>query len=154
MVLAVADAYLHWVKTILMPIDYAMPADNTLRQARKMLNDRGENWKVLLLGTFRGPFTPISQSVAIHDDLKRKTLEQLAIQRDLLRDSGAANGMTFELLAYMGSLENIVNYLSHEQKVDCLLLSTDLHANREEFGKVLSRVRCPILVIPAIGKEV
>ena len=154
MVLSVADVYLHRVKTILIPIDHAMPTDHTLRQAREMLNGRGENWKVLLLGTFRGPFAPISRAVAIHDDLKRKTLEQLAFQRDLLRDSGSANGITFELLAYMGSLENIVHYLSQEEKVDCLLLSTDLHANKDQFAKLLSRVHCPVLVIPAIGKEV
>lgn len=111
--------------------------------------DPEEKCKVLLLGTFRGPFVPVSRSVAIHDDLKRKTLEQLASRRDEIQHSEAGKGIDFELLAYMGSLDNVVNYLSEEKKVDYLLLAADFGVNKEEFSKVLSKTHCPVLIIPA-----
>ena len=132
-----------------MPIDHAVSPGNTLERARRILMDPEEKWKVLLLGTFRGPFVPVSRSVEIHDDQKRKTLEQLALRRDEIQRTEAGNGFEFELLAYMGSLDNVVNYLSEEKKVDYLLLAADFGANREEFSKVLSKTHCPVLIIPA-----
>lgn len=131
-----------------MPVDHALSPGNTLARARKILIGPQEKWKVLLLGTFRGPFVPASRSVEIHDDLKRKTLDQLTSQRDEIQRSEVGKGLVFELLAYMGSLDNIVQYVSQEQKVDYLLLEADFGSNKEDFGKLLSKAHCPALIIP------
>ncbi|HEX5035185.1 MAG TPA: hypothetical protein VFW62_11960 [bacterium] len=143
-----AGRYPGRVKTILMPLDHAISPGSTLRRAREMLQPE-ERWKVLLLGTFHGPFLPLSRSVAIHDELKRKTLKRLASQRDEIQGGEGFQDFDFELLTYMGSLDNGIHYLSQEQKVDCLLLDAELGSHKEELSRVLSKIDCPVLIIPS-----
>lgn len=134
----------------MMPVDPMFSPATTLQQARGMLRGDRERWKVLLLGTFRGPFLPAHRSVAIHDELKRKTLERLATRRDEIRDRNHGENADFELWACMGSLENAIDFLSQERQVDCLLLDTELGSHREDLGRLLSRVTFPVLMIPSV----
>ena len=140
--------YSQVVKTILVPTDFSSAAESAIREGLPFLSPSGEACKILLLNTFPIPCASLDRSVAMHDEMKEVSSRRLEEERERLRKALASDQVHFELLACAGSLVNVVAYLSQERKVDCVLLGALRNGNDEERQKMLSRVACPVLIIP------
>lgn len=140
--------YPQWVKTILIPTDFSSAATSALQVSLPIFFHPDEACKVLLLNTFLIPATSLSQSVALHDELKAKALHNLEEERERLKRAVEPSRVDFELLACVGSLGNAVAYLSRDRKVDCVLLGAGLEGKNEEILRILNRIPCPVLIVP------
>lgn len=133
------------MKNILVLTDFSHAAENALKFVLTWLSDVKMKCHVLLLNTYLIPLSPVDELVQINDELRissqKKLREELRKVDTMTRDTN----LTFELLSYMGSVKNVLHYLTADKNIQFLAISDNV---LPELGP-LANLKCPVLVIPA-----
>lgn len=121
---------------MLIPTDFSVASRQAIQYAFDLLQDKKEDYRFLLLHTYLIPSAPPHQLISLHDELRKKSLEGLEKERLWAQTLNGDHSVSLETLSSMGSLENVVNHLVDNQKIDCIIMG-------------MERVNCPLLVIPS-----
>ncbi len=136
------------MKIILVPTDFLDASRKALQQALLFAKLCSEECKILLLNTYLIPASAPSQLVQVHDDLRKKSQEKLKEELQWIQKEKASTQLSFEILSYLGSLENVLSNLSEERHIDYIFLGTNEESRYDELVKILRRVSCPLLIVP------
>ena len=133
-----------------MPTAFTVNLESTLKRGLTLLDGGIEPIIILLLETFLiSPALP-RQVLDMHDKVKHQAVKCLEEQKNRLMSTAPSN-VLFEVLVYMGSLENVITYLIDERNIDCIILGINIRVQQDEVTRVLKRVNCPIIIIPNKG---
>jgi nucleotide-binding universal stress UspA family protein len=133
------------VKSALLPVDFSQNSRKLVEEALSYLQERKAPCRVLLLNTYLIPRTPFDRLLEVHDELRKKSTNGLEEELERIRAIMTSPEIAFEILSYMGSLENVIVYLAEERKVDCIILGKEDGNLRKSL---LSRLDCAILTLP------
>lgn len=124
------------MKTILIPTDFSVASRNAIQYAFNLFGDKKEDYRILLLNTYLIPSSPFNQLIFLHDELRKKSLDGLEKQRQWAKGVNPNHPISLEIFSSMGSLENVINYLIDNEKIDCVVMG-------------MEHVNCPLLVVPS-----
>jgi nucleotide-binding universal stress UspA family protein len=129
---------------MLIVTDFSVAARNAVRYVLSWLTDVGMRCDVLLLNTYVIPRASADQLIRINDELREKSLN------DLKDEAGAAgrmlqgDGVRIETMSHMGTLENVVDYLTTAKPIACLAAGSGGGLDAES----LKKAHCPVLLVP------
>jgi len=137
------------VKKVLIPTDFSPAAQRALHFGVSIFETSGVGAKLILVHTFPFPVSASNSWVEVHDAWKRNSAKSFAEQLEEVRRVYAPKNVSFETLSFIGSLDNVLVHLVRERGIDCVIWGTDPDSGKEEeITRVLSRVPCPVLVVP------
>ncbi len=142
------------MQIILIPTDFSVVSQNAIEWALTFFKNQEGGYRVLLLNTYLVPSLPAHQLITMHDELRKKSIEGLEHQLQLVTEANRQKKASFEILSHMGALENVMAHIVQTQHVDCIVMGMSHTQNKKEILEkncvcVLNRLQCPILIVPA-----
>lgn len=132
------------MKTLLVPTNFSATTRNALNFAVSFSRDARLNGTVLLLNTYLVPPAAPDQLVRINDDLREASLKNLESELRAIERTVSDGSIRFETLSHLGSLKNVVDHLTTQRKIDCLVIGYDGEADLA----TLKSAHCPLLLVP------
>lgn len=134
----------------MIPTDFTPASRRALDFGVSIFETSGVGAKLILIHTFPFPVTSSNSWVEIHDEWKKNTGRAFETVLENAKRAYAPKNVSFETLSFIGSLENVLVYLVRERGIDCVIWGMQPEsAKEEEVARVLSRVSCPVLVVPS-----
>lgn len=127
---------------ILVPTDFSDTSRDALKYVLSWFKDVSVEHEVVLLNTYLVPPVPADQLVRMNDELRENSRKKLEAERDVIQQ-GAGSDVRFQLLSHLGTLGNVVGYLSAKEKVDGLVVGV-----AEDLDFLLQSAHCPVLIVP------
>lgn len=144
------------MKTLLVLTNFSATTRNALDFAVAFSRGVRLNGTVVLLNTYLIPPAAPDQLVRINDDLREASLKNLESELRAIERTVSDGSIRFETLSHLGSLKNVVDHLTTQRKIDCLVVGYDGEAELA----ALKSAHCPLLLVPpgaryrGIGKAV
>lgn len=137
------------MKEILIPTDFTEKSRRALDFGVSLFAQSGIGANFILIATFPFRANGGHSWVDIHDEWKRSSSLDFAAEIEQASRNYSLKNISFETLSFIGSLENVLSYVVRDRKIDCVILGTHPEARKEEeIARILSRVRCPVLLVP------
>ena len=136
------------MKTILIPTDFSLLSKHALKYAISLSQELNHISKIVLLNTYLLPPSPPQKLVEIHDELRKKSMNQLQDELNDAKKSHLPASISLEPLSYLGSLESVLGNLTQEGKIDCIILGIDPNSKKENLLKILTHTHCPVISVP------
>lgn len=137
------------MKKVLIPTDFSPAAQRALHFGVSIFETSGVGANFILVHTFPFPVNASNSWVEVHDVWKRTSAQSFAAELEEARRVYAPKKVSFETLSFIGSLDNVLVHLVRERGIDCVIWGTDPASGKEEeIARVLSRVSCPLVVVP------
>lgn len=138
------------MKKILIPTDFTPASRRALDFGVSIFETSGVGAKLILINTFPFPVTSSNSWVEIHDEWKKNSSRAFAAELENAKRAHAPKNISFETLSFIGSLDNVLVYVVKERGIDCVIWGMQPEfAKEDEIARVLSRVSCPVLVVPS-----
>ena len=136
------------MKNILLPIDVYNTPEKTTQNALTFLHKLEGHFRIFLLKTYLVPASLSNQVIETHDELQNRSLKEL--QKELLaaQSISPSGKLSFESFLQMGRPINVIIRVVKEQNIDCVILGPLDGLKREENLNLLSRLHCPVIVLP------
>ncbi|MCC6273965.1 MAG: universal stress protein [Deltaproteobacteria bacterium] len=137
------------MKKVLIPTDFTPAARRALHFGVSIFETSGVGAKLILVHTFPFLVNASNSWVEVHDEWKRNSAKSFADVLEEARRIYSPKHVSFETLSFIGSLGNVLVHLVRDRGIDCVIWGTDPESGKEEeIARVLSRVSCPLVVVP------
>lgn len=132
------------MKHVLVLTDFSNAAQNALKFVLTWLQDAKIKCHILLLNTYLIPPAPVDELIRINDDLRETSQKKLRDELRQIDNMTRDSDITFELLSYMGSVKNVLNYLSTDKNIQFISICDSAIM---DVGPLVL-LKCPVLTIP------
>lgn len=134
------------MKRVLVPTDFSKHASHTLEYILDLFEETQAPCRILLLNTYIFQQTDPNQVLIINDEMKRKSKEALALQKENALSKIKNPNIIIETISQLGSLNNVVHQLLQKGEVDLVAMGKDTGRHLEQISSLLKKHQCPILI--------
>jgi nucleotide-binding universal stress UspA family protein len=134
------------MKRILIPTDFSKHAGHSIDYVLNLFEQTQSPCRILLLNTYIFQQTDPKQVLIINDELKKRSKEGLAFQKEELLKRIKNPNITVETISHLGSLHNVVLQLLQKEEVDLVAMGKDTGKHLAQISELLKQHHCPVLI--------
>lgn len=134
------------MKTVLIPTDFSKDSQYTIRFVLNLLQEVQTSWRILLVNTFMVLNTDAKQIITKNDELKMQSKEGLIKALAETKKQVTNPHITVETMSSMGSLNNVIYQIIHQEKIEFVAMGKDGGRHVEAVSALLKKEHCPLLV--------
>ena len=134
------------MKTVLIPTDFSQDSLYTIRFVLNLLQEVQTSWRILLVNTFKVLNTDAKQIITKNDELKQQSKEGLKQVLAETKKQLTNPHITVETMSTMGSLNNVIYQMIHQEKIEFVAMGKDGGRHVEAVSALLKKEHCPLLI--------